>query len=127
MPFAICADADKLRANFPHPFQENIIIKINNRLNAVSFSFGCSYNCTVLYFPTMIGWLIVSFFGFIDILLQFIMPDFIPELIEKATANSTYIGVSFLGNATFILYIFGGYILFIGGLIMAFRSYRQVH
>ena len=73
----------------------------------------------------MAGWITVSIFGLIDIMLQLLMPDLVPEFIESSTSNSTYIGVSAVGKAAFILYVFGGYVLFIGGLIMAFRSYRQ--
>lgn len=73
----------------------------------------------------VLGWGIIAIIGLIDIFLQFVMPDLVPDFIEKATANSSYFGVSFLGEMTIILYVIVGYIFFIGGFFMAIRSYRQ--
>jgi hypothetical protein len=70
-----------------------------------------------------INWIVISAIGFIDIMLQALMPDLVPEAITMVFVNNPQIvGVNPLLQATLILYIIGGYILFLGGLTMACLS-----
>ena len=76
----------------------------------------------------VISWAIISAIGFIDIMLQALMPDLVPEAITIAfVSNPQIVGVNPLLQATLVLYIIGGYILFLGGLFMASRSSSKSH
>ena len=62
-------------------------------------------------------WAIITLVGFVDLIMQFFVPDIVPEAIERATANSSHTGVSIVGEAALIVYIYGGYIMFFGGIV----------
>lgn len=72
-------------------------------------------------------WSVVAVFGLIDIFLQFTMPDLIPDAIKSAfvTNSSQFIGYNALLQIILFLYLFGGYIAFIGGIFMALRSHSK--
>ncbi len=62
---------------------------------------------------TWAGWALVALLGFVDIILQILIPDLVPDVINNLiTSSSNYAGVKPVFEAFLFLYIVGGYILF---------------
>ena len=72
-------------------------------------------------------WIAVSVLGLSIIIFQFLLPDLVPNTIDKALSqdNSQYVGVDILLKVALIVYLFVGYILFIGGIVASFISYKR--
>ena len=76
----------------------------------------------------MTGWIIASIFGLFIIIFQLLMPDLVTGAVLDILSDNTtshFIGLRPALQAFLILWIIGGYVLFIGGIVGTFISYRS--
>ena len=73
------------------------------------------------------AWLSVSLFGLLIVAVQLLLPDPVPDAINKLLAKnySHFVGLEFTLKAFLFLWVIGGYVVFLGGVVGAFLSYRR--
>ena len=71
-------------------------------------------------------WAIIAVLGLLIIIIQLMMPDLVPPYIEDLIINnSRYAGVVPLLKAFLYFWLFGSYVMFVGGIVAAFVSYGR--
>ena len=72
-------------------------------------------------------WVFAPIFGLIWILLQLEFPDPVPEFINNLITmdNFHYTGLNIALNIVLIIYVLGGWVLLIGGIIVTAMSYSR--
>ena len=74
----------------------------------------------------MIGWIIIAALGMVIVAIQALMPDLVPDVLNGLISqNSQYVGVEPFLKATLLLWMIGGYALFLGGIVGTIISYNR--
>ena len=77
---------------------------------------------------TMKGWICTGIAGILIIGIQLLIPDLVPDAINKILSDNTstqFIGVSPVTKATLAIWNICGFALFIAGVFGTFISYRR--
>jgi hypothetical protein len=75
----------------------------------------------------MKGGISVSIVGLLVIILQLLLPDPVPEAINRLLSRdlSHFVGLEFVLKAFLFLWVVVGYILLVAGIVGTFFSYRR--
>ena len=73
------------------------------------------------------GWIWTSILGLLVIIFQILMPDLVPDAILKLLSQDTsqFIGLNPVLQAFLIIWIIGGYVLLITGIVGAVISHKR--